>query len=61
MVVDQFFFVLSDSSIQFVYQAINRGVHIFLDLFRVNRTTIYVYRGFGFVLQFFDCENTVDI
>jgi hypothetical protein len=56
--VDELLFVLSYSPVQFIYQAIDCGVHIFFDVISIDRTTIYVNCGFGFVPEFFDCEDT---
>jgi hypothetical protein len=56
--VNELLFVLSDPPIQFVYQAIDRGIHVFFGIISVNRATIYVHRGFRLMPEFFDCQDT---
>lgn len=57
--VDQFFFVFSNSPIQFVHQFIDCGIHAFFDGVGVDRTTIHINCGFCLMLQLFDGEDAV--
>ena len=57
--IDKFFFIFSYSSIQFVHKAIDGGVHVFFGVIGVNRTAIYLDRGFSFMPQFFYRKDTV--
>jgi len=59
--IDQLFFVFSYSSIQFVYQSIDRRVHVFFDGVCVNRTTIHVDCGFSLMPKLFDSKYTVNV
>ena len=60
-VINQFFFVFSYSSFEFINEAVNGGVHIFFGVVCVNRTTVHVYAGFCLVAQFLDRKDAVDV
>ena len=57
--VYQSFFVFSDSSIEFVYQTINRGIHIFLNGIGVNRVAIHIDGSLRLMPELFDCKDAV--
>jgi len=59
--VYQLFFMFSDASVELVYQAVNRRVHVVFGGVCVNRTTIYIDGGFCFVSELFDGENAANI
>ena len=61
MVIDELFFVLSDSPLKFVHETIDRGVHVLFGVIGVDRTTIYTNSCFGFVPEFFDGQDTMDV
>jgi len=61
VVVNELFFVLSYPSIKFIDEAVNRGVHVFFNCVGVDRTTIYIDRGFGFMAQLLDGENAAHV
>jgi len=61
VVIDELFFVFSDSSFDFVHETIYRCVHVLFGVIGVDRTTIYANSCFGFVPEFFDGQNTLDV
>jgi hypothetical protein len=60
VVIDEFFFVFSDSSFNFVHETIDRGVHVLFGVVSVDRTTIHMNCCLSFVTEFFNGQNTLD-
>jgi hypothetical protein len=61
VVVDEFLFVLANSSFEFVYETIDCGVHIFFDVIAVDGAAVDTRGCFRFVLQLLDGQNTLDV
>jgi len=59
--VNEFFFVFTNSSFQFVYHAVNGSVHIFLDVLAVDGSAVNARRCFSFVLKLFYGQDTLDV
>jgi hypothetical protein len=61
VMVSQLFLVLLYLPVEFVDQAVYSSVHVFGDRFGENGTSAYIDFSFGFVSQFLNAENAVDI
>lgn len=61
MMIDEFLFVFSNSSVEFVGEAIDSGVHIGFGRICINCTTVHIDRGFRLMPQFFDGQYTADV
>jgi hypothetical protein len=61
VVVGQLFLVLSHAPVEFVYQAVDRSIHVFFGIVGINRTAVHVYLGFRFMPQLFYRENAVHV
>ena len=61
MMVNHFFFVFSDPSFQFVYEAVYRGVHVFFCVIGIDLAAIYFHGGFRLMPEFLHREDAVHI
>jgi hypothetical protein len=61
VVINELFLMFPYSSFNFVHHPIDRCVHVLFGVIGVDRNTIYMDRCFGFVAEFFDGQNTLDV
>ena len=61
MVIQELFLVLAYAPLDLVDEGVYRGVHILVDGFGIYLLAVDLHRGFGFVAQFLDGQNTMDI
>ena len=59
--VDQLFLVFSYPAFELVHKSVDRSVHVFLCIVRVNRSAVHVYPCFRLMAQFLDREDTINI
>src|SRR5207244_13038677 len=61
VMISHLFLVLFQASVELVGQQIDRGVHILVDRFRMDRGTAYVQRRLGLLSQLFHRQYAVHI
>jgi len=54
-------FIAPDLAVQFVGQAVDRGIHVCCAFGREQRAPTGLYRGFSLLAEFFDIQNNIDM
>lgn len=61
VVVNEFFLVFANSTLEFVDETIDRGIHIFFNVIAVDGAAIDAGCCFRFMLQLLDGQDTFDV